>query len=167
MAGKKRRLSKASVLRYYLKRFSMNIGTTGHTNGNAIALDPTARKAIAELSYEETYNWITDYQPSHLAKSIVKAIAEKYHVPTTLQGLLMAYAEKIVANYILDYKGESLVEMHDNFLYELMQRTPTPVAGATSGYIYVFTGKDGKTYTVDLSVVLTEIADELFKRLKS
>lgn len=160
MAGKKRRLSSASVLRYYAKRFTMNIGTTAHVLGKEVAGHPWVAKAIDRLSYEEAYNWITDYQASHLAKQVAKKVAEKYNIPPTFQGLLMAYAQKVVANYILDYKGESLTQMHDNYLYELMQKAP---AGA-SGYIYVFIGKDGKSYTVDMSKVLVEIEDELLKK---
>jgi len=144
----------------------MNIGTAGHMLAKEVAMSPEAMKAIARLSEQETYNWLTDYAPSHLAKEIVKTIAEKYGIPTTFQGLLMAFAEKILANYILDYKGEPLVEMHHNYLWELMQRTATGTIGATSGYLYTFISKSGKPYTVDMSKVLTEIENELFKLLK-
>ncbi|CAJ31707.1 virion structural protein [Betalipothrixvirus puteoliense] len=164
MAGKKRRLSQASVLRYYAKRFTMNVGTTAHVLGKEVAGHPMVAKAIEQLSYQETYNWISDYQASHLAKQVAKQVAEKYNIPPTFQGLLMAYAEKVVANYILDYKGESLTQMHDNYLYELMQKMPIGPTGTSSGYIYVFIGKDGKTHTVDMSKVLTDIEDALLKR---
>jgi len=144
----------------------MNIGTTAHTLGKEIAINPEAMKAIARLSEQETYNWLTDYAPNHLAKEVVKDIAEKYNIPGTFQGLLMAFAEKVLANYILDYKGEPLVEMHHNFLWELMQRTTTTTVTGTSGYLYTFISKSGKPYTVDMSKVLTEIENELFKLLK-
>lgn len=166
MARKNRRLSSASVYRYYLKRYTMNLGTTGHMLAKEIAINPETMKAVARLSEQETYNWLTDYAPSHLAKEIVKNIAEKYGIPTTFQGLLMAFAEKVLANYILDYKGEPLVEMHHNFLWELMQRTATGTITGTSGYLYTFISKSGKPYTVDMSRVLTEIENELFKLLK-
>ena len=144
----------------------MNLGTTGHMLAKEIAINPETMKAVARLSEQETYNWLTDYAPSHLAKEIVKNIAEKYGIPTTFQGLLMAFAEKVLANYILDYKGEPLVEMHHNFLWELMQRTATGTITGTSGYLYTFISKSGKPYTVDMSRVLTEIENELFKLLK-
>ena len=166
MARKNRRLSSASVYRYYLKRYTMNLGTTGHMLAKEIAINPETMKAVARLSEQETYNWLTDYAPSHLAKEIVKTIAEKYGIPTTFQGLLMAFAEKVLANYILDYKGEPLVEMHHNFLWELMQRTTSGTITGTSGYLYTFISKSGKPYTVDMSKVLTEIENELFKLLK-
>ena len=112
MARRNRRLSSASVYRYYFKRYTMNLGTGGHMLAKEVAMNHEAMKAVARLSEQETYNWLTDYTPSHLAKEIVKNIAEKYGIPGTFQGLLMAYAEKVLANYILDYKGESLTEMH-------------------------------------------------------
>ncbi|CAJ31648.1 virion structural protein [Betalipothrixvirus pezzuloense] len=164
MAGKKRRLSQASIMRYYAKRFTMNVGTTAHVLGKEVAGHPMVAKAIEQLSYQETYNWITDYQASHLAKQVTKQIAEKYNVPPTFQGLLMAYAEKVVANYILDYKGEPLTQMHDNYLRELMQKMPIGAPGTSSGYVYVFIGKDGKSHTVDMSKVLTDIENALLKR---
>ena len=166
MARRNRRLSSASVYRYYLKRFTMNVGTTAHTLGKEIAINPEAMKAVAKLSEQETYNWLTDYAPNHLAKEVVKNIAEKYNIPGTFQGLLMAFAEKVLANYILDYKGEPLVEIHHNYLWELMQRTTTTTVTGTSGYLYTFIGKSGKPYTVDMSKILTEIENELFKLLK-
>lgn len=166
MARRNRRLSTASVYRYYLKRFTMNVGTTAHMLGKEIAINPDAMKAIAKLSAQETYNWLTDYSPSHLAKEIVKNISEKYGIPGTFQGLLMAFAEKILANYILDYKGEPLVEMHHNYLWELMQRSASGTITGTSGYIYTFVDKNGKPHAIDMSKVLTEIEDELFKLLK-
>jgi len=166
MARRNRRLSSASVYRYYLKRFTMNIGTTAHTLGKEIAINPEAMKAVARLSEQETYNWLTDYAPSHLAKEVVKNISEKYDIPGTFQGLLMAFAEKVLSNYILDYKGEPLVEMHHNFLWELMQRTTAGTITGTSGYLYTFIDKNGKPHTIDMSKILTEIEDELFKLLK-
>jgi len=144
----------------------MNLGTTGHMLAKEIAINPETMKAVARLSEQETYNWLTDYAPSHLAKEIVKTIAEKYGIPTTFQGLLMAFAEKVLANYILDYKGEPLVEMHHNFLWELMQRTMSGTITGTSGYLYTFIDKNGKPHTIDMSKVLTEIENELFKLLK-
>jgi len=166
MGKKNRRLSPASVYRYYLKRYTMNVGTTAHLLSKEITADPEAMRAIAKLSMQETYNWLTDYAPSHLAKEVVKNVAEKYGIPTTFQGLLMSFAEKVLANYILDYKGESLVEMYHNFLWTLMQRPTSGIVSATTGYLYTFVNKAGKTYTVDMSKVLTEIQDELFKLLK-
>jgi len=166
MARRNRRLSSASVYRYYLKRFTMNIGTTAHTLGKEVAINPDAMKAVAKLSAQETYNWLTDYAPSHLAKEIVKNIAEKYGIPGTFQGLLMAFAEKVLTNYILDYKGEPLVEMHHNYLWELMQRSASGTITGTSGYLYTFIDKNGKPHTIDMSKVLKEIEDELFKLLK-
>jgi len=166
MGKKNRRLSPASVYRYYLKRYTMNVGTTAHLLSKEIATNPEATRAIAKLSMQETYNWLTDYAPSHLAKEVVKNVAEKYGIPTTFQGLLMSFAEKVLANYILDYKGESLVEMYHNFLWTLMQRPTSGIVSATTGYLYTFVNKAGKTYTVDMSKVLTEIQDELFKLLK-
>lgn len=166
MARRNRRLSSASVYRYYLKRYTMNLGTTGHMLAKEITYNPEVMKAVSKLSEQETYNWLTDYAPSHLAKEVVKNIAEKYGIPGTFQGLLMAFAEKVIANYILDYKGEPLVEMHHNFLWELMQRTTTTTVTGTSGYLYTFIGKNGKSYTIDMSKVLTEIENELFKLLK-
>lgn len=166
MARRNRRLSSASVYRYYLKRFSMNVGTAGHVNGALIAGNPEVMRAISKLSEQEAYNWVTNYAPSHLAKEIVKQIAEKYSIPGAYQGLLMAFAEKVLANYILDYKGEPLVEIHHNFLWELMQRSGSVGLGATSGFIYTFVKKDGKPAIVDMSKVLTEIEDALFKLVK-
>jgi len=166
MARRNRRLSSASVYRYYLKRFTMNLGTGGHMLAKEIAINPDAMKAVAKLSAQETYNWLTDYSPSHLAKEIVKNIAEKYGIPGTFQGLLMAFAEKVLTNYILDYKGEPLVEMHHNYLWELMQRSASGTLTSTSGYLYTFIDKNGKPHTVDMSKILTEIEDELFKLLK-
>lgn len=166
MAKRNRRLSSASIWRYYLKRVSINIGATGHVNGFAVAQNPEVMKAIARLSEQETYNWVTDYAPSHLAKEIVKQISEKYGIPGAFQGLLMAFAEKVLTNYILDYKGEPLVEMHHNFLWELMMRRGTPGIGTTYGYVYTFVRKDGKPVTIDMSRVLTEIEDQLFKLVK-
>jgi len=144
----------------------MNLGTAGHMLAKEIAINPEVMKAISKLSEQETYNWLTDYAPSHLAKEVAKNIAEKYNIPGTFQGLLMAFAEKVLANYILDYKGEPLVEMHHNFLWELMQRTATGTITGTSGYLYTFIGKNGKSYTIDMSKILTEIENELFKLLK-
>ena len=166
MARRNRRLSSASVYRYYLKRYTMNIGTTAHTLGKEIAINPDAMKAVAKLSAQETYNWLTDYSPSHLAKEIVKNIAEKYGIPGTFQGLLMSFAEKVLANYILDYKGEPLVEMHHNFLWTIMMRSRTGTITGTSGYIYTFVDKNGRPHVIDMSKVLTEIEDALFKLLK-
>jgi len=166
VARRNRRLSSASVYRYYLKRYTMNIGTAGHMLAKEVAINPDAMKAVAKLSAQETYNWITDYAPSHLAKEVVKSISEKYNIPGTFQGLLMAFAEKVLANYILDYKGEPLVEMHHNYLWELMQRTTAGTITGTSGYIYTFIDKNGKPHAIDMSKVLTEIEDELFKLLK-
>jgi hypothetical protein len=166
MAKKNRRLSPASVYRYYLKRYTMNVGTTAHLLSKEITADPEAMRAIAKLSMQETYNWLTDYAPSHLAKEVVKNVAEKYGIPTTFQGLLMSFAEKVLANYILDYKGEPLVEIYHNFLWTLMQRPTSGIVSATTGYLYTFVNKTGKPYTVDMSKVLTEIQDELFKLLK-
>jgi len=166
MARRNRRLSSASVYRYYLKRYTMNLGTAGHMLAKEVAHSPEGMKAVARLSEQETYNWITDYTPSHLAKEIAKNVAEKYGIPGTFQGLLMAYAEKVLANYVLDYKGESLTEMHQNYLWTIMMRTMSGTITGTSGYIYSFIGKDGKTRVVDMSKVLTEIANELLKTLK-
>jgi hypothetical protein len=166
MARKNRRLSSASVYRYYLKRYTMNIGTAGHVLGKEVAMNPEAMKAIARLSEQETYNWVTDYASSHLAKEIVKNISEKYGIPGTFQGLLMAYAEKVIANYILDYKGETLTEMHQNYLWSLMMRNKSGTIGTTSGYLYTFIGKDRKPRIIDMSKVLTEIEEALLKTLK-
>ena len=166
MARRNRRLSSASVYRYYLKRYTMNLGTTAHTLAKEVAMSPDAMKAVARLSEQETYNWLTDYSPSHLAKEVVKNIAEKYGIPGTFQGLLMAFAEKVLANYILDYKGEPLVEMHHNFLWTIMQRTATATITGTSGYIYTFIDKNAKAHVIDMSKILTEIEDELFRLLK-
>jgi len=166
MARRNRRLSSASVYRYYLKRYTMNLGTAGHMLAKEVAINPEAMRAVARLSEQETYNWVTDYAPSHLAKEIVKNIAEKYGIPGTFQGLLMAYAEKVVANYILDYKGESLTEMHQNYLWTLMIRSRVGTITGTSGYIYTFIGKDRKPRIIDMSKILTEIENELMKTLK-
>ncbi|AOS58386.1 conserved lipothrixviral structural protein [Sulfolobus islandicus filamentous virus 2] len=144
----------------------MNIGTAGHVNGAFVAGNPEIMRAIARLSEQETYNWVTDYAPSHLAKEVVKQISGKYNIPGAYQGLLMAFAEKVLANYILDYKGEPLVEIHHNFLWELMQRQSGAGLGVTSGFLYTFVRKDGKPVTVDMSKVLTEIEDALFKLVK-
>jgi hypothetical protein len=166
MARRNRRLSSASVYRYYLKRYTMNLGTAGHMLAKEVAHSSEGMKAVAKLSEQETYNWVTDYTPSHLAKEIAKNVAEKYGIPGTFQGLLMAYAEKILANYILDYKGESLTEMHQNYLWTLMIRSKTASITGTSGYIYTFVGKDRKPKTIDISLILTEIEKELMKTLK-
>jgi len=166
VAKRNRRLSSASIYRYYLKRYTMNIATAGHMLGKEVAMNPEAMKAVARLSELETYNWVTDYAPSHLAKEIVKNIAEKYGIPGTFQGLLMAYAEKVIANYILDYKGESLTEMHQNYLWTIMMRNKSNALGTTSGYIYTFIGKDRKPRIIDMSKILKEIEDELLKTLK-
>jgi hypothetical protein len=166
MARRNRRLSSASVYRYYLKRYTMNLGTGGHMLAKEIASNPEVIKAVARLSEQETYNWITDYAPSHLAKEVVKNLCEKYNIPGTFQGLLMAYAEKVLANYILDYKGESLTEMHQNYLWTLMMRSKSGTLGTTSGYLYTFIGKDRKPRIVDMSKILTEIEDALLKTLK-
>ena len=162
MARRNRRLSPASVYRYILKRIAINVGVAGRMNGGTISMSPDVMKEVLRTSAYETYNWLTDYSPSHLAKSVAKAVAEKYHVPTAFQGLLMAFAEKVLANYILDYKGESLVEIHHNFLWALMQRSKSPTV-TSSGFIYTFVRKDGKPVVVDMSKVLTEIEDQLFK----
>jgi len=166
MGRRNRRLSNASVYRYYLKRFTMNAGTGGHLLAGAVASNPEGMKAIAKLSAQETYNWLSDYAPSHLAKEIVKNIAEKYGIPGTFQGLLMAYAEKVLGNYILDYKGETLTEMHQNYLWTIMMRNKTGANSGSAGYLYTFIGKDGKTNTIDMSKILTEIEDALLKSLK-
>jgi hypothetical protein len=166
MARRNRRLSSASVYRYYLKRYTMNLGTGGHMLAKEIASNSEVIKAVARLSEQETYNWITDYAPSHLAKEVVKNLCEKYNIPGTFQGLLMAYAEKVLANYILDYKGESLTEMHQNYLWTLMMRSKSGTLGTTSGYLYTFIGKDRKPRIVDMSKILTEIEDALLKTLK-
>jgi len=166
VARRNRRLSSASVYRYYLKRYTMNLGTAGHMLAREVAMNPEAMKAVAKLSEQETYNWVTDYAPSHLAKEVVKNIAEKYGIPGTFQGLLMAYAEKVVANYILDYKGESLTEMHQNYLWTLMIRSRAGTITGTSGYIYTFIGKDRKPRIIDMSKILTEIEEALLKTLK-
>jgi len=166
MARKNRRLSSASVYRYYLKRYTMNLGTSGHMLAKEIAMNPETIKAVARLSELETYNWVTDYAPSHLAKEIVKNIAEKYGIPGTFQGLLMAYAEKVIANYILDYKGETLTEMHQNYLWTIMMRSKSGTITGTSGYLYSFVGKDRKPRIIDMSKILTEIEEALLKTLK-
>ncbi|ACB37266.1 virion structural protein [Betalipothrixvirus uzonense] len=164
MARKNRRLSSASVYRYYAKRFTMNLGTLAHTAGKEMAMNPEVVKTIARLSYDETYNWLTDYQPSHIAKEVVKSIAEKYFIPTTYQGLLMAYAEKVLANYILDYKGEPLTEMHHNFLWTLMLKSAPGTLTTSGGFVFTFLDKAGHPHVVDMSLVLTEIEKELMKR---
>jgi len=166
MARKNRRLSSASIYRYYLKRYTMNIATAGHMLAKEVAMSPDAMKAIARVSEQETYNWLTDYAPSHLAKEIVKNISEKHGIPGTFQGLLMAYAQKILANYILDYKGETLTEMHQNYLWTIMMRGKSGAMNTTSGYLYTFVGKDAKPKTIDMSKILTEIEDALLKSLK-
>lgn len=167
MAGKRRRLSQASVYRYYLKRLSMNLGTAGHVNADKIAGDPEVMRAVTRTSYYETYDWLTDYQPSHLAKEVAKEIAQKHNVPTALQGLLMAYAEKVTANYLLEWKNETLVEMHQNFLKELTVKSVAPGTGTVAGWVYSITTPSGKTITVDLSVVLTDIEKALMSYVKS
>ncbi len=156
---KSRRLSKNSVPKYTLKRLSINLGTATHHTWSRTA-SPRVVDLVLDVSINEAENWYTNYQLYHRVKSIVKSYMNELEVPTRYQGLFMALAEKIVANWYVDYKGQSLVSMMQEYTRKLSNYT----AGAMRPTI-TYVRANGSPRTIDLTVVLTETARRVLTAL--
>ena len=159
--AKNRRLSSASVKRYMIKLYLRNVGKLsgqGLWNG---ALTPGMAKVAEELAYDEAQNWYTNYQLYHRVKQIVKAYCNKENIPTRYQGLLMAYAEKIVANWYVDYKGELLSALYANYLRKLAY-----IIEAQPRFVIHTSNKNtGTPDNIDLTVVLKRITRLVLEEL--
>lgn len=159
--AKNRRLSKASPTRYMLKRIWIN---TGVATRLAVPLTGSGKvqDAIVLASQQEMENWYTNYQLYHEIKQIVKSIADQKGIPSRWQGLLMAFGEKIVANILVDYKGESLSAIFSDYLRALANYT-----GGTARYTVTFKDQYGKTYTVNWASVLYDIAKAIYDKFNA
>ena len=159
--AKNRRLSSASAKRYMIKLYLRNVGKlTGQGLWNG-ALTPNMAKIAEELAYDEAQNWYSDYQLYHRVKELVKTYCNNHNIPTRYQGLLMAYAEKIVANWYADFKGELLSALYANYLRKLGY-----IVGTAPRYVIHTNDKNTGTETaIDLTVTLRELTREVLSSL--
>ena len=155
---KNRRLTKASVYRYLQKRLQLSISQQlKHGLGSVQVGNPEAFNIALRTAYEETVNWATDQAIYHEVRSVVKSIAEEYGVPTRLQGLLMAYGEKVLANFYVDRKGETLPNLEWEYARKLLEFTRTMGNVLPTGYLRY------DTKAVSVTELLRRIAVEVAK----
>lgn len=142
---KNRRLTKASVYRYWQKRFQLALSQQLKDElGMVQAGSKEALDLALRVSYEETVNWATDQALYHEVRAVVKTICNKYDIPTRLQGLLMAFGEKVLANFFIDKKGETLPNLVWEYTRKLLEYTRPGMGGEIMGYLHY----NGKTVSV-------------------
>jgi len=155
---KNRRLTKASVYRYLQKRLQLSISQQLKVGlGKVQEGNPEAFKIALQTAYEETVNWATDQAIYHEVRAVVKTVAESYGLPTRLQGLLMAYGEKVLANFFIDDKGSSLPDIEWEYARKLLNYTAPTGNNLPTGYIKA----NGKPVAV--TTILNKIAVEVAK----
>ena len=157
MVTKNRRLTKASVYRYWQKRFQLDLSQQLKDElglvqaGSKEALDIALRR-----SYEETVNWVTNQALYHQVRAIVKTLCNQYEIPTRAQGLLMAFGEKVLANFFIDRKGETLPNLVWDYTRKLLEYTRPAQGGQIVGFFHY----DGKDISVPelLRKIVVEVA---------
>ena len=155
---KNRRLTKASVYRYLQKRLQLAMSQQLKEELGTLQYgSPDAFKIALHTAYEETSNWATDQAIYHEARGVAKRVAEKYGVPGRLQGLLMAYAEKVLANFFIDRKGETLPNLVWEYARKILEYVPANANAPVVGYLKY----DGKT--VSVTELLRELTVEVAK----
>ena len=136
--AKNRRLTSASVYRYALKRIKWNLSVAnGDEIGRIIMGDKTAVSTVIKAGLEETVNWYTDYALYHKAKEVVKRVCNEMDIPGALQGILMAYAQKVLANYFVDNKDETLANLIWDYTRKLMEFAPATKSAIPQAYLKV------------------------------
>lgn len=136
--AKNKRLTKASVYRYAFKRIKWNLSTaSGDEIGKIILGDKNALTAVVRAGLEETVNWYTDYALSHRVKAVVKRICNEEGIPGALQGVLMAFGQKVLANYFLDNKDETLANLIWDYTRKLMEFAPATKSAIPQAYLRV------------------------------
>ncbi len=149
--ARNRRLTKASYYRWLKKRYQLSLALLMKDQlGEVVRGSREANLLAMKTAVEESYNWVVDQAVYHKIRGLVKTIAENYNIPGSLQGLLMAYGEKIYANYFVDKKQDTLT----NMLWDYARKLSFELAnagGVPTVTIYVY----GKP--VNLTTVLREI----------
>ena len=102
------------------KRYMLTLSQLG---GSDLAPMNVGNKMVSDLAlktaYEETVNWSINQALYHDARQVVKEVMNKYEVPTRLQALFMAYGEKVLANFLLDNKGEPLPNIEWDYVRKI------------------------------------------------
>ena len=154
---KNRRLTKASVYRYLQKRFQLALSQQAKAELGALQVgNPEVTNIALKTAYEETVNWATDQALYHQVRAIVKQIMDQYDIPTRLQGLFMAYGEKVLANFFVDKKGETLANLQWEYTRKLI--TAMRVTGGVYPMGYLVYGRHRVLVTEILSKIAVEVA---------
>ncbi len=149
--ARNKRITQASYYRYLKKRYQLEIALMMKDElGAVVAGSKEANNLALNTAVQESVNWVTDQAIYHQVRALVKNICEQYGIPTRYQGLFMAWGEKILANYFLDKKGDTLANMLWDYVRKLMKTNVT--ADVPTGYIYV----SGRP--VNITRVLRDIA---------
>jgi hypothetical protein len=149
--SRNKRLTKASYYRYLKKRYQLSLALLMKDQLGAVVQGSREANLLAlKTAVEESYNWVIDQAVYHKIRGLVKTIAQNYGIPGALQGLLMAYGEKIYANYFVDKKQETLTNMLWDYARKLSFSLAT--AGGVPTVIVYVSGKP-----VNLTTVLREI----------
>ncbi len=148
---KNKRLTKASYYRWLKKRYQLELALLMKDQLGAVVQGSREANLLAmKTAVEESYNWVIDQAVYHNIRGLVKTVAQNYGIPGALQGLLMAYAEKIYANYFVDRKQDTLANLLWDYARKLSFTLAT-AGGIPTVTVYV----SGKT--VNLTTVLREI----------
>ncbi len=150
--AKNRRLTQASYYRYLKKRYQLSLALLMKDQLGAVVQGSREANALAlKTAVEESYNWVVDQSAYHKIRGIVKNIAEQRGIPGAYQGLLMAFGEKLYANYFIDKKQETLTNMLWDYARKLSYTLATP--GAIPTVMITVNGKP-----VNFTTVLRDIA---------
>ncbi len=153
--AKNKRLTKASYYRWLKKRYQLELALLMKDQLGAIAQGSREANQLAmKTAIEESYNWVVDQSAYHKIRGLVKTVAQNYGIPGSLQGLLMAYAEKVYANYFVEKKQETLT----NLLWDYARKLSFALANA-GGVPTVIVYVNGKP--VNLTTVLREITTKV------
>jgi hypothetical protein len=117
------------------------------------AIEQGSREAnmlAMKTAVEESYNWVINESAYHQIRGVVKTVAQNYGVPGSLQGLLMAYGEKIYANYFIERKQDTLTNILWDYARKLSFALAT--AGGVPNVIVYVNGSP-----LNLTTVLREI----------
>ncbi len=140
--AKNRRLTQASVWRYLSKRYALQLSMQAKAGLKEVEMAGWASNEIAlKTALEETANWVTDQALYHYAREVAKRVCQEYGLPSRWQGLLMAVAEKVVANYFVDPKGETLANLAWDMTRKLSLYSPTFATGIPPFVIHVAKAK--------------------------
>jgi hypothetical protein len=154
--AKGRRLTKASYYRWLKKRYQLELALLMKDELGAVVQGSREANQLAmKTAVEESYNWVVDQSAYHKIRGLVKTIAERYGIPTALQGLLMAYGEKVYANYFVDKKQETLTNLLWDYARKLSYALAT--AGGVPTVIVYVNGKPVNLTTV-LRAITVQVA---------